>query len=261
MRTYEYVFRAHCNRLRARLSLNGATVFRTWQPRLQRRQLKLNPWCLVGDNRIEVELARFDEDELPPPTDDEDVPAFWFHLYRVPDDAEPSSLFLMLRYEWHDNEGKLVEGEGARSLFHHRFRIARKFGDWFWLAGDPYTPDDREGVLDALERLQEALVAKDVDRVFAMLAIRRQEICEALDMNLDEVEQDETAYFEEHFAAEDWGLHPWDRQSLVVIPEAGGRLVRVTRADGTMPFVGSGLRPFVFDVTFGRYDGRWVVAR
>jgi hypothetical protein len=262
MSEHEYMLHVACNRMHGRIALNGCTVFRSWQPRPTEHWTKLNPWCLVGDNRLTVEVGAFPADALPEPSDEQDVPGFTLHLFRLPDGVKPASFYLMLRFEWEDNEAPVQSDGTTAKVFDPSFRIARHFGDWCWLDAHPYEDGDRSRVLDAVERVHAALGARDAGVVQGLLAVRRVEVCHALRLEVESVELDEYQFLESFFEQEDWAMDPLDRHGAQLLTEAEGRLVRVTKPNGDMLLTGrGGGRPFVFDIALSHIDDDWLVVR
>lgn len=254
---YEYVLEISCTALQCQVRVNDCTIFRTFQPSKRVARLKTAPWCLVGENRFDLELAPIEHDE------DKLEPELSMEMYKVTwgDKSHPNAQ--LLGYYFSDNEVDLPAlGEPPRRVFSHKIRINEHYGDWCWLGATPYVEEDRQDVVGTLKHLHKALADRDIGVVLASLAIRRTEICEALRWNADEVELEEYSFFESYFEEEEWAMEPLDDDELLVIPEAGGRLVRVTRPGGVIPLLGrGGVRPFVFDVTFSKIDGHWLVVR
>lgn len=256
----EYAIVLGCDALRARVTLNGATVVGAWQNRPHTARSRLIPWLLAGDNRLAVEVGLAVAERAPGVADGE--PRLRLDLHRLLRGAQPAAYNRMVSFQLTLNE-HVLDGDEMTPVFAHRFRAATAPPRWMWLDAVPYDAErDESDLLDAFARLHAALEAADTGVVQGMLAARRSELCEALGMPADETELAEHAFLESYFEHDDWAMDPLDRAAVQARSEAGGLLVRLAGPDGGAPLTGrGGGRPFALDLTYAHVDGAWVAVR
>jgi hypothetical protein len=242
----------------AQVAFNGGTVFSAFEPRPRVQSMRLRPWTLMGDNVLTVRLGRFADDALPPDA----TPACRVALHhpRLGNECDWANLISAFRFT--DNECALEPGAEVAKVHQHRVHNVDDCGPWAWADARPFRDDDRKAIQTLLARFGEALREKDPAALRGLLALKTVEICQALSLDLEETELAQYRFFESYFEAEDWRSSVLDPSQLKLVPEAGGRLVRVTASDGGVPFRGyGGGRPFGYDVALSCLEDTWVITR
>lgn len=257
MPTHRYEIVVHCIGLRSKVTFNGCSVFRTWTPDERGIRQNLAPWTLdSATNRIEVGLQPFAD--LP----DDVEPAFWLTLHKPSKADSCNDVNRLLKYQWMTNEGALSPG-APRVVLSHPFHVGAAFGRWEWERARAYDQHrDRRGVEDLVARMHKALEDRDVPTLNALLGIKLSELGHALGIPLEQMELEQAKYFEMHFEDDAWTVAPLDLPSLVLEPDAGGRLVHVLGPAQAPPLVGfGGGRPFAFPLTVSNIDDSWLIVR
>ncbi|MBW2525794.1 MAG: hypothetical protein JRI23_16540 [Deltaproteobacteria bacterium] len=254
----EFILVVEAEAILAQVAFNGGSVVSIHEPRPRVDSMRLRPWTLMGDNLLSVRLARFADEALPPDA----VPAFRVALHhpRVGSECDWANLVAAFRYS--DNECALEPGADLATVHEHRVNNVHEVGPWAWEEARPYRDGDRRAIEPLLERFGAALRDKDPAALRALLALKTVEICQALSLDLEQTELSQYRFFESFFECDDWRTSTLDPSRMALVPEADGRLVRVTAPDGGVPFRGyGGGRPFGYDVVLSCIEETWVIAR
>jgi len=257
-----YVLDVACEGLVAQVSLNGIDVFNEWEGRARQFQAKLNPYIVEGSNRLELSVA--------PMTDDEgralEVPrAITVKLIAGEHGSEPGPQGVVATFRWDEGTMPVPPGE-LTSVWGRQFTVIpeRAFGRWVWQdAPDPPPLEADARALVALAgEVHAALVAKDIDAMLALTALKSQELARALDVPVSEIDEGQRDLYDGLFSDPTWRVAPFDPSQLAAVPCAEGRMVRVTDASGAPPLVAAtDERPFAFGFLAARYSGRWTIVR
>jgi hypothetical protein len=265
MPDFDYMVKATCATLRADVLVNDCLVFRHAAPWLREAELKLTPWIVQGQNRLEVRVAPLPEEVLGP--------------IRATGQKPPESLFLLgghivskvtgkclganevLRYRWTEGESALPTVERA-AVFKHRWLVPATFGPWVWERARPFEPSDRTALLALVEQLHALLLARKLDVLATLVGVKLEELCRAYGFERDAIGQEHMRFLEAAVHAQDFALDPLHTETLRLELDAGGRLVRVLDAEGHPPLLGrANGRPFAYDLALSNVDGAWLVVR
>ena len=257
-----YVLDVACEGLVAQLTLNGVDVFNEWEGRARQFQAKLNPYIIEGPNNLELALT--------PMTDDEGAPlpvahAFTVKLIAGEHGADPGPQGMLATFRWDEAALPVTPGE-LTGVWARQFTVPaeRAFGRWVWQDG-PATPPaeaDARALVALAREVHGAMVARDVDALLALTALKTTELARALDTPVAEIEDGQRELFGELFADPTWRVAPFDPAQLAAVPCAGGRMVRVTDSSGGPALVAAtDDRPFAFGFLATRYDSRWTIIR
>jgi hypothetical protein len=114
------------------------------------------------------------------------------------------------------------------------FELEIPYGDWAWLAGDPFDEDNLP--LDEFqafaERARTVLDSRDMAGTQDLLAVRNRELAQAYYLDPAQRLADSEAFFKELFAAEGWQVEPPDYERMLVRLHADNRLAELTGPKG-----------------------------
>lgn len=257
-----YVLQVETEGLVVQVALNGCEVFSDWEGASRIAQLKVNPYIIEGENRLDVALT--------PMTDDEgralDVDrSLTVTLIRGVHGVDPGDAGRIARFTW-DAAALPVEPGALTPVWTRQFTVRpeQAFGRWAWQDAPIVAPTaaDAQELVALAGKIHAALSARDVAAVRDLTALRDREMARALDIPDDEMSADVDAYLRDWFESPGWAMDPFDPNALAASPSARGRLMRVTDAYGGAPLKGGNTeRRFAFPFAATRVDGVWVVAR
>lgn len=257
-----YALSVECEGLVARVILNGVDVFAEWEGAQRLTQTKVNHFIVEGSNALEVALT--------PMTDDEGralglATLFRLSLHRGVHGVVPGDEGRVARFEW-DAGSMPVEPGVITAVWSRQFSVAaaQAFGPWSWSAPSAETVEagDAPSLIGLVGEVHAAIEARDVDRLVALTTLRDAELCRALGLEPAEFAADQRATWADWFAESPFVLEPFDPAALAAVPQARGRLVRLTDAYGNPPILGqAGARQFAFAMMAAKVNGQWVIAR
>lgn len=134
-----------------------------------------------------------------------------------------------------------------------------------WLDADPVEPERARGeAAGVLDQLREALVRGNYAAVEEMMRIRNADIARAYPAsgNAEQRAADDAAMLA-RLLGPDPSVSPVDPASLQLISEAGGRLIRVQRVDGTGALLAKGTdgAPLEIEIALSKLGNRLVPVR
>ncbi len=257
-----YVLQVECVGVVAGVILNGVDVFADWEGASRLVQTKVNPYIVEGPNALEVLVT--------PMTDDDGVPLPVERMLRVallrgPHGADPGPAGRIAGYTW-DEAQSPVEPGVLTGVWGRQFTVSpeQAFGPWAWQLAPAVAPqpDDAAALVQLAAEVHAALSARDVRALLQLTRLRDAEMARALDIPEAEYQTEQADYWAEWFGAPGFALDPFDPTALAAVPQARGRLVRVTDPYGGPPLQGGdGTRRFAFAFAACPVDGQWVIAR
>ena len=265
MPDFDYMLKVASATLHANVLLNDCLVFRHTETRLREAELKLTPWIVQGHNRLEVRIEEPGEpalgalraagEEVPEPT-------FVLSGHVVPKIAgQCLDANEFLRYRWTEGETPLP-GAGPATVLKHHWLVQEEFGPWVWESARPFEPQDRAAVVALVAQLHALMLARNLNTLEALLAVKTDELCQAYGFDLTATRREHMEFLRSAVSAEDFELDPPRDDKLRLELDAGGRLVRVLDAEGRPPLLGrANGRPLAYDLTLSHVDGAWLVVR
>lgn len=256
MADYHHVLRIECGSLRAQVTLNGCAVFEAWDPDGRVIEHRLDPWILEGPNRLEVHLSPPGE---APPRDDDGETGFVLVVHRVPDGGDPWDGSAFLRFEWSARELALTPGVWTLALA-HVFCSRVALGSFDFRDARAPAAEDRFALETAVTQVHQAVRARDVRALSALLATKTTEVALGLEMPREQAAADLDEELAGRFAEEDFEVLPLP--PLTFTTSAGGRLAHARTASGDPPIFGrAGGRAFGMSLTLAHRRGAWRVVR
>jgi hypothetical protein len=261
----DYTLKLKCATLRADVMVNDCLAFRHAAPWPREAELKLTPWIVLGQNRIEVRVGEMSEAELaqiPSGGDQPSAPELVLGGHIVARAVgECLSTNEVLGYRWTEGESP-PPGPSRATVFRHRWLVDETFGPWAWETAIPFAPKDRDDVIAAVAQLRTLLVRRDFATLEALLAVKTEELCRAYGLPHEATRREHMELFATAAEADDFELDTWRPESLQLELDARGRLVRVTTQEDRPALLGrANGRPFAYDLAFSNVDGAWLVVR
>ena len=262
MQHWIYLLDVACEGLVAQVTLNGVDVFNEWEGRGRQVQIKLNPYIFEGSNDLELSLTPMTDDEggfLPIPH------ALVVKLIAGEHGKDPGSAGVIATFRWDEATMPVPAGE-LTSIWGRQFSVPseRAYGRWVWQEAPDVAPgeSDARALVSLAGEVHAALASRNIDALIELTALKSAELARALDVPMTEIEEGQRELFGELFADPSWRVAPFDPSQLAAVPCAGGRMLRVTDAQGGPPLVaGTDDRPFAFGFLATRYSGRWTIVR
>lgn len=254
-KSHAYVLELNCAGIAAEITLNGWHAYRATDAEPRTAQVKLNPWLLEGANPIEIALGSLDGEPLPA------AARFVARIYKTEHGEQTKFDDVLLWYRW-DREASPIEPGGLTRVFGHTLRVRRAYGPFGWQAARVFDNRDRPDVEALVHRFHAAIGAKDEGAILAMLRTKHEEMGRALDIPLQGMIDHQRTLLSLYFQEDPVRLRPLDHGRMRLDSTAGGRLVDVWAADGTMPVQGSfGAMPFEFSLCVANLGGQWTIVR
>lgn len=255
-----YVLQVECTGVVAQVMLNGVDVFADWEGAARVVQTKVNPYIVEGPNALEVSVtAMTDDDGVALPVER----MLRVALVRGPHGADPGPAGRIAQYTWDEAQTPVTPGQ-LTGVWGRQFTVApeQAFGRWAWQSAPPPGPDAIPALVQLAASVHAALEARDAAALAALTALRDAELARALDVPEDEFRAEQSALWADWFSAPDFRVDPFDPAALAAVPQARGRLVRVTDPYGGPPLQGAaGDRRFAFAFAACQHEGAWVIAR
>lgn len=257
-----YVLEVEAEGLVVQAAVNGCEVFSEWEGAARLAQLKVNPYIIEGDNRLDVALTPMTDDEGRALAVDR---ALTVTLIRGVLGVDPGDAGRIARFTW-DAGALPVEPGQLTPVWTRQFTVRpeQAFGRWAWQDAPAVAPTaaDAQALVSLAGRAHAALSNRDLVAMRALTALRDAELARALDIPDDEMAADVEAWLRDWFSEPDWSMDAFDPGALAASPSARGRLMRVTDPYGGPPLRGGGGgRRFAFPFAATRVDGAWVIAR
>jgi hypothetical protein len=257
-----YVLDVSCEGLVAQLTLNGVDVFNEWEGKPRQAQTKLNPYIFEGSNHLELALTPMTDDEgnaLPV------ARSMTVKLIAGEHGKEPGPQGVLATFRWDEAALPVPPGE-LTGVWGRQFTVPaeRAYGRWIWQDA-PTTPPgegDARALVALAADVHAAMVARDVEAMIALTALKTRELARALDTPIAEIDEGQRELFGELFNDPTWRVAPFDPSQLAAVPCAGGRMVRVTDPSGGPALVAAtDERPFAFGFLATRFSDRWTIVR
>lgn len=246
--------------LAAEVLFNGVAISRSQQARTLNRSAKINGWTLNGANTLSVRLG------LPTaPRDAEDgpEPAFELRLRRALPGGADEADDVLVDFTWQAAAQPLAPGV-LRPVLERTLQLTAA-QPWSWTRGYAFTtltPQDRDGIVQHLMRLQRALADRQIDEVVRLQSVQVGEQATALGQPADAFLASYRDFLGERMGSADWRVAPLDAARLRIEGMADGRIQHVTDADGGPPLVSSaGESRFAIDPYLSKIDGAWTIVR
>lgn len=249
----------------ATVEVNGVKLTQGPQRETVRQASKINGWLLPGSNRLLVQLA-----QLPPAKargrasaqKPEMPPRFALRLREgvpgTPDQQDRQ----VLDYRWDQATQPL--SKLPVTVFEQDFP-AHPAAEWSWVKAAPVlklTAEDREEISTLLHKVQSALVRKDIAEVVSYQKIQISEQAQAMGLEPERMLRGYETFLQERMASRDWKVLPLDRLHFLALPEAHGRIQRITDADGAPPISTTfGDGSFALDPYLSKINGAWTIVR
>jgi hypothetical protein len=256
MLEYDYVVRLSCNRLKARVHLNGCSVLEAWDDGARLVEHSLRPWLVDGANRLDVFLG-----QATTKTEEDEEPVFSLSVFKPLRDQSPLPAHELLRYVWTDNESSL-DPSGLRRVFSHTAHLEGSGDPWAWRDAAPLRDEDRPAIEEQITALHRALGARDLPLVLRFFERKLSEVARGVGTPEEGLREELREELSAWFGAPDFELEERSPELLTLETAASGRLVHVRGPEGSPPLRGkAGGLPFALAVTMSRVEGRWVVIR
>lgn len=211
-----------CEGVAVEVFLNGGAVSRNFDLRSNMNTNKLNPWLVVGSNRLEVRVAAVDKTGTFLPH-----AQLNFAVFEGAHGEHPGAAGKLGEISWSQSLHPLA-GSGFQSVGTLDFQSRAPTPPWRWLDGLPYSEADRPAIEACLVKLHGALVARDFDALAALTQLRDHELALALDVSPARLVALERQSVAALFQAKVWQVAPLDPGALEFHARAGGRLVEAT---------------------------------
>jgi len=257
-----YVLQVECTGVVSRVLLNGVDVFADWEGAARIVQSKVNPYIVEGPNALEVMVtAMTDDDGVALPVER----MLRVSLLRGPHGVDPGPAGRLAGYTWDEGQTPVEPGV-LTGVWGRQFTVTAEqaFGPWVWQQAPALVPqpDDAAALVALAETVHAAISRRDVGALTQLTQLRDAELARALDIPEEEFRAEQADSWAEWFAAADFVLDAFDPTALAAVPQARGRLVRVTDAYGGPPIQGgAGERRFAFAFAACPQEGHWVIAR
>jgi len=232
--------------------LNGGAVHRDTKGARAVTQTKLNPFAVIGDNRLEVALGPLHGDAIEPGA------AFSLQIQEGPHGQEPAVTY---EYRWDPVQSPVV-GAGFTTVLAVDRPLQAADGPWGWEQAQPFTPADRPAIEGLTAQVHAAYLARDAKALVALTTIRNQEIARAFGVDPATANDVFLRLYQEQFAPPSFRTDPLDPAALLLHPRAGGRLVEVTDASLGPPVRGrDDEQEAPFPMTVSHLDSGWTIVR
>lgn len=246
--------------LGAVVRVDGMTVFSSVDHRPQVANLLIDPYLVEGSHRVEVCVF-----PVSIPEDVSDEPHVEVIILRPERLHEPTEADYIVSCAYVHGVHKLVDGapRGAMTtLLDHMFRVPEKFGPWAWERAQRYDANGRVEVLALVQRLGEALRARDLRTVSELLAMRFTEVALGLEKPREDVEGGFFEYMGMVMADDGFEVDVIQPSDMTLVTTHEGRLVTVTDPMGKPPVVvRSAEHCLPFGVTASRIEGKMAIVR
>jgi hypothetical protein len=154
--------------------------------------------------------------------------------------SEPGPQGVVATFRWDEATMPVPPGELA-SVWGRQFTVIpeRAFGRWVWqdAPDDPPVEADARALVALAGEVHAALVAKDVDALLSLTALKSQELARALDVPVSEIDEGQRELFDGALRRPDVARGSLRSLAARGRPCAEGRMVRVTDASGAPPLV------------------------
>lgn len=238
--------------VRTKAVLNGIQVSERVSGKSGMSQTNLNPWIVEGRNKIQVFAG--------PAAGGKGAPRLGMKLLGGPYGELPPTLAAA---EW-DAAANPLAGSGYTLVWEHEFTPESAFGRWAWQDAPESSvgAEERAGITALVEEVRSSLVKGDVKRMSELFQLKHAEMARALDMTEAEMSEGMNGMFEEFAQVANRKVEPLDAGGLVMTPQAGGRLIRVTAAAGGAPVKASAEDvELELEMAVSRVGGRWTITR
>jgi hypothetical protein len=238
--------------VRTKAVLNGIQISARASGKSGMSQKNLNPWIIEGRNKIQVFAAAVEGGR--------GAPRLGLKLLGGRQGELPPAL---AETQW-DAAKKPLAASGYTLVWEHEFTPERGFGRWAWqdAPASSLGAEDRAGITALVQEVHSALEKGDAKRLAGLFKLRTAEMARALDMTEAEMSEGIDGMFEEFAHARNRKVGPLNAEGFVMTPQAGGRLIRVTAAEGGAPVKASGEDiELELEMVVSRVGGRWTIVR
>jgi len=237
--------------VRAKALLNDIQVCERVGGKSGMSQINLNLWIMEGRNKIQVFAAA---------EGGRATQRLALKLLAGPYGELPPAL---AEKQW-DAAAKPLGASGYTLVWEHEFTPERAFGRWAWQDAPVASlgAEERAGITALVQEVQTALEKGDVKRLGEFFKLKNAETARALGMEEAEMAEGFNGMFEEFAHARKRKVEPLDAGELVMTPQAGGRLIQVTAAQGGAPVKASGEdSELELEMAVSQVGGRWTIVR
>lgn len=250
-----YAVDVTCNDVVADVLVNDWLAYRAHTDPRRVAEQKINAFVFEGNNEIRVVLRRS------PTAREGHKPEFELRLLRADHGDQENPPELLLHFCW-DAELLPLEDDAPVEVFRHDWSLARGFGRWGWQDAVPYMPPDRPAIEALVTEAHKALARHDLDAYAGLNAHKAEELARSKRLPMSEIVGDLRAFFGTLMNMDGFIVWPVDVHELELTSSAGGRLVQVTRPDGSAPLRVQ-VDDFVMDVDLlvSRIGRAWTIVR
>lgn len=189
------------------------------------------------------------------------------HLPASPHDQVPNRFQVRIRssegevfyYDWEpDNPKHTLPME-----INKHFEAHLPHGPWAWQTAPKITLDapTKTAINAFIKRLFDALNTKNVDEATALFAPRAKELAASRNASAEEAVAEVRSGWAEDFAKPKWGMVPIDDVHLKYELGMDGRVVQVTRDDGSYVLREANGPHDSYDILLCQNKGQWILIR
>ena len=256
MTAHPWLVEVDANGVEISVTVNGCAVVESWDGSLRVVDHLLEAWVVEGENLLEARVGA----RLAAPEDEAFARVALHRLDPPVTEAHETTrrVGFALTSAEAASRGSSMETIGTHAVFSLAGEVAEGSLD----RGSPYGEGDRAAVEALVTRLHVAFQRRDVEAIGVLLARRTTEVARGLGLDPAAVEDDQRAWLEGLFSADDYTLAPFDVRDIRPPRSLGGRLLHLREPDHRPLLRGRALGvPFGVTLTLGNRQVRWEVLR
>ena len=254
-----FVLELQCQGLSVNVMLNDIVMFSDPHCTDKTTQVNVNPWIIKGDNHLQVQLGL--PIEVKTSHNNRASQMFELRLASGVRGKEPGPEDRRAEYILNTTDKNFKINE-LKTVWQKNFEVSPAFGRWAWQDAIPYSEAEHQAVMSLLNQIHSALSNKNSKKLRSILDLKNKEMSRSMGVDSAMMLSGQDSFFTSYFNNPDWKIEPLDPSKLRFIPEASGRLIKVTDLNGNPPLRGAaGERPFLMEIIVSNINGTWHIIR